>query len=145
VELEIVEERANPLLKRTEYRFRIQHVQEPTPKRAEVRQALAKAAKLPVERLVIEEMHARFGVARSEGKAFYYQSAEALAAVAREHILVRNGLKEKAEKAPPPAEAPPPAAAKPVEKAPEKPAEKAPEKPPSKAAAKPAEPAKPKE
>jgi small subunit ribosomal protein S24e len=132
LDLKIVEERVNPLLKRTEYRFEVDHATQATPTRDEVRTELAKQSKTPKDRVVIERMHARYGVARSEGIGAAYQTKEALQAVVREHIMVRNGLKERAVKGPEAtAPAPPapetPATAPAVEKAPvEKPV---PEKP----------------
>ncbi len=109
MEVKILEERANPLLQRTEYTFEVSHAAGPTPKRDEVRIELAKLAKVPKDRLIIERMHAKFGTATTVGSAAAYQNAEFLKTVVREHILVRNGLKEKPTKgaAPAPAEAPP--------------------------------------
>ena len=59
-------------------------------------------------------MHAKFGVAKSVGEAATYQSKEAVDAVVREHILVRNGLREKKSKAAPGAAAPEPTPAAPA-------------------------------
>lgn len=116
MELKIVEERPNPLLKRTEYRFEIAHPEAATPTRDAVRTEFAKAAKVPKDRVIIERMHAKFGTPVTIGEAAAYQSKEAAEATVREHILVRNGLKEKAVKgAAAPADSaptpPPPAAA----------------------------------
>ena len=100
MELKIVEERPNPLLKRTEYRFEVAHGAAATPKRDEVRGELAKLVKAPKERVIIERMRAKFGTAVTVGIAHAYQTKEAAAATVREHILVRNGLKEKKAKGP---------------------------------------------
>ncbi len=100
MELKILEERPNPLLKRTEYRFEVAHGTQATPKREEVRAELAKAIKAPKDRVVIERMHARYGTAVSLGEAHAYQTKEAALATARAHILIRNGLKEKPQKGP---------------------------------------------
>jgi small subunit ribosomal protein S24e len=124
LDLKIIEERPNPLLKRTEYRFEIGHGTESTPNRDSVRTALANALKVPKDRVIIERMHAKFGVAKSVGEAATYQSKAAVDAVVREHILVRNGLREKKVKGAPgaaaeetPAAPPaPPAAAPAAEK-----------------------------
>ncbi|MEM0128966.1 MAG: 30S ribosomal protein S24e [Thermoplasmata archaeon] len=94
MEISVLEERANPLLKRTEYRFAVDHPGAPTPSRDAVREALAKAVKVGKERVILERMHARFGTNRSEGFAMVYQSVEDAKAVVRHHILVRNGLAE---------------------------------------------------
>lgn len=116
MDLKILEERPNPLLQRIEYHFAVAHPSGATPKREEVRAELAKAAKVPKDRLVIEKMHARFGTATTMGWAASYQSVDVLKRVVPDHIQVRNGLKEKAVKgaAAPAAEVPaaaaPPAA-----------------------------------
>lgn len=121
MELRILEERKNPLLKRTEYRFEVIHGTAATPSRDAVRQELSKVTRTPKERLLVERMHATFGAARSEGVAVAYETKEALAATALEHILIRNGLKEKpkaapaGETAPEPAKAEAPAAPAPKE------------------------------
>ena len=120
MELKILEERKNPLLKRTEYRFEVVHGTAPTPTRDAVRQELAKATRTPKERLIVERMHASFGVARSEGLAIAYETKEALAATVREHILVRNGLKEKPKAATEAPAAEPPKPAEPAAAAPAK-------------------------
>ncbi|HEV2316096.1 MAG TPA: hypothetical protein VGV89_00775 [Thermoplasmata archaeon] len=122
MELKILEERPNPLLQRTEYRFEVTHTEAATPTIDAVRTALAQQLKVPKDRLVIEGMHARFGAPQTRGAALAYKTADAVKAVSREHILIRNGLKEKAAPAAPgaaPAEAP---------AAPEKPAETKPAK-----------------
>jgi ribosomal protein S24E len=128
LDLKIVEERKNPLLKRVEYRFEMSHPAAATPKRDEVRQELASQLKVPKERIVVERMHAKFGTPMSVGEAAAYASKDAALATVREHILIRNGLKEKAKPAVPGAEPEAPAAPAAEEKPAEKPAERAPEK-----------------
>jgi small subunit ribosomal protein S24e len=141
MEIKILEERTNPLLKRHEVRFEVAHATAATPTRDTVRTELAKAVHAPKDRVVIERMLPRFGTAVTRGEANVYDTADAAKEISREHILVRNGLKEKPAKgAAPPAPAEPP-------KAPEAPATPAPEPaaeaaaPPKKSA--PAEEAKP--
>ena len=117
MDLKILEERSNPLLERTEYRFRADHATAATPTRETVRGELAKLLKVPKDRLVVERMNARFGTAVTEGVAIAYQSTEARDRLVREHILVRNKIKEKAAPATPGAAAPEPTpAAAPAEK-----------------------------
>lgn len=130
MEVKILEERANPLLKRVEYRFEVEHATASTPTRDAVRTEVAKAVRVPKDRVIIERMQSRFGVARSRGDAAAYQSADALKAVVREHILVRNGLKEKAVKgAAPAAPEPPKAEPAPAPAPPKKESAAAPEAP----------------
>src|SRR5579863_7656405 len=121
MELKILDERPNPLLQRVEYRFRADHATAATPTRDTVRTELAKLVNVPKDRLIIERMGAKFGTAVTEGFAVAYKSKEARDRLVREHILIRNGLKEKTEAKPaaPAAEAPAPApapAAAPAEK-----------------------------
>jgi len=114
VEIKILEDRPNPLLKRHEYRFEVAHATAATPSRDAVRGELSKLVKAPKDRVIIEAMHARYGTAVTRGEAAVYESADVAKATARSHILVRNGLKEKAAKAgaapAAPAEAPKPEA-----------------------------------
>jgi small subunit ribosomal protein S24e len=133
VEIKILEDRANPLLKRHEYRFEIAHATAATPTRDAVRGELSKLVKAPKERVVIERMRARYGTAVSRGEALVYETADAAKSITRAHILVRNGLKEKETKAAAPAESAPAATvpetkAEPAEKEskPAKPAKDAP-------------------
>ncbi|MGP8077175.1 MAG: 30S ribosomal protein S24e [Thermoplasmata archaeon] len=106
MEIRILEERANPLLHRHEYRFEVAHATTATPKREEVRAELAKLVKAPKDRVIVERMRARFGTAVSRGDANVYETVDALKKITREHILVRHGLKEKATKTPAPEAAP---------------------------------------
>jgi small subunit ribosomal protein S24e len=99
MEIKILEERANPLLKRHEYRFEIAHATAATPTRDSVRGELSKLFKAPKDRVIVERMRARFGTAVTRGDALVYETAEAAKATERSHILVRNGLKEKVAKA----------------------------------------------
>jgi small subunit ribosomal protein S24e len=111
VEISIIEDRPNPLLKRHEYRFEVAHATAATPSRDSVRGELSKLVKAPKDRIIIERMGARFGTATTRGDALVYDTADAAKSITRDHILVRNGLKEKTVKgATPPGESPAPAA-----------------------------------
>lgn len=98
MEIKILEERTNPLLKRHEVRFEVSHVTAATPTRDSVRSELAKAVHAAKDRVIIERMRPRFGTAVTRGEANVYDNAEAAKQITREHILVRNGLKEKPAK-----------------------------------------------
>jgi len=103
MEIRIVEERTNPLLKRHELRFEVDHATAATPTRDSVRTELAKAVHASKDRVIIERMHPRFGTAVTRGEANIYDNADAAKSISREHILVRNGLKEKVAKGTAPA------------------------------------------
>jgi small subunit ribosomal protein S24e len=103
VEITVLEERPNPLLKRREYRFEVAHATAATPSREAVRGELSKMFKAPKDRVIIERMAARFGTATTRGDAIVYETADAAKLITRAHILVRNGLREKAAKGAAPA------------------------------------------
>ncbi|MGI0054910.1 MAG: 30S ribosomal protein S24e [Thermoplasmata archaeon] len=116
MEIKITEERPNPLLQRTEYRFEISHTAASTPTREAVRAELAKSVKAAKERVVIERMGAKFGMPTTVGEAMVYQSVDAAKAIVREHILLRNKIIEKATKTEAaPADSEAPAATPPAE------------------------------
>ena len=94
MEIKILDDRANPLLKRHELVFEVAHATAATPGREQVRVELSKLVKAPKDRVIIERMHARYGTAVTRGEALVYESADSAKATEREHILVRNGLVE---------------------------------------------------
>ena len=128
MEIRILEDKANPLMKRHEVRFEVAHATAATPSRDAVRGELSKLVKAPKERVIIERMNARYGTAVTRGDAMVYDSAEAAKAIVRSHILVRNGLKEKPAKGPAPAAGGTPAPAAPAPATPAAPETPAPEK-----------------
>ncbi len=141
MEVEILDKKENQLLDRTEVTFKASHAKEGTPQREAVREKLASMLKATKERVIVDSMDSAFGKMETLGYAKVYKNKESAMKYEREHVLVRNKLKEKVKvekkaAAPPPqkqapakaAEAPAKAPEKPAEKAPEKHAEKAPEK-----------------
>ena len=151
MQLEVLQKRENPLLKRIEVRFKATHKAEPTPTRDALRAFLAKELNATRDIVVIDSQASKFGRYETVGYAKVYKTKDEALAVERKHILVRNKLvepevKEKegaprpekpapAAKAEKPAAAPKPEAPKPEAK-PEVKAEKAPQKEERKPAAK---------
>ncbi|MHB1931556.1 MAG: 30S ribosomal protein S24e [Thermoplasmata archaeon] len=101
MEIRLVDQRPNPLLHRQELRFEVVHATAPTPNREEVRAEIAKQVGVAKDRVVVERMQARFGTATTLGEAMVYESTDLAKRTEREHILIRNKLKEKAGAAPP--------------------------------------------
>ncbi|UCE80342.1 MAG: 30S ribosomal protein S24e [Methanobacteriota archaeon] len=99
MDLEIVSKDENQLLDRTEVRFKATHADEGTPQRDAVREKLASLLKVPKERVVVDSMRSEFGKMETLGYAKVYKTKEAAVKYEREHILVRNKLKERASKA----------------------------------------------
>ena len=135
MEIKVVEERTNPLLKRRELRFEVAHATAATPTRDTVRTELAKEVHAAKDRVIIERMRPRFGTAVTRGEANVYETADAAKSITREHILVRNGLKEKVAKGPAAAAPSPPAATEAPAAAEAKPAAAAPKEAPAEASA----------
>jgi small subunit ribosomal protein S24e len=140
MELQVVAQKENPLLKRVEVTFKAVHKAEPTPTRDAIRSELAKLLKASKDVVVVDRSVSSFGRYETLGYAKVYKSKEEALSVERSHILVRNKLKEaevKEKKEGAKAEKPAPAA-KPAAKAEPKPeAPKAEAKPEPKAEAKP--------
>ncbi|EQD71267.1 Ribosomal protein S24e [mine drainage metagenome] len=107
MEIRLVDQRPNPLLHRQELRFEVAHATAPTPGREEVRAEIAKQVGVAKDRVVVERMQARFGTATTVGEAMVYESTDIARRTEREHILIRNKLKEKPGAAPPAESAPP--------------------------------------
>ena len=144
MEIEIVSKKENELLDRTEVTFKALHPKEGTPQREIVREKLASMLKASKDRVVVDAMDSEFGKMETVGYAKVYKTKEAAMKFEREHVLVRNKLKEAVKKekkaaAPPPGKPAAASPAKPAEKTPEKPAEKHAEKPAEKHAEKPPE------
>src|SRR5881396_346993 len=121
MQLEVLQRKENPLLKRVEVTFKATHKAEPTPTRDALRAFLAKELKATKDIVVIDFQASTFGRYETVGAAKVYKTKEEALAVERKHILVRNKLIEpevKKEAAPKPEK---PAAAPKAEK-PEKPA-----------------------
>jgi ribosomal protein S24E len=93
--VELLEEKKNDLINRTEIRFRIDHFGKGTPNRLEVKKKVA-AMKNANERLtIIRNMHSRFGSAYTMGKVIIYEDPKDLQFYEPFHIQVRNLEPEK--------------------------------------------------
>lgn len=94
MQAEIVSRKENPLLKRIEIQFKVVHHGEGTPQRETIKEEIAKLAKAPKDRVVIDHMDSQFGTAHTLGYAKIYDSKEDALAFERKHILGRNKLIE---------------------------------------------------
>jgi len=95
MEIEIVEKKENELLERLEVTFKASHVDEGTPQRDAIRDKLSALLKAPKESVIVDAMTSEFGRMQTVGYAKVYKSKAAALKYEREHILVRNKLKEK--------------------------------------------------
>ena len=89
MEIEILKERKNPLLKRKEFFFTIKH-EGATPRREEARKGLIKKLRSKQNLIVIDWLKTEFGKKETVGYAKIYESEERLREIEREHIIKRN-------------------------------------------------------
>jgi small subunit ribosomal protein S24e len=128
MKLKIATQNYNPLLKRKEVTFEVEHApKEGTPTRAEMRKSLAENLKANVDLIFIKRAVTKKGSMLTVGEANIYDTQEQVKIVEADHIVTRNmppppKPKEEAE-APKAEPAPAPPAAKPKEEAENKPKE----------------------
>jgi small subunit ribosomal protein S24e len=96
MELKIVTSKENPLLKRREIQFRIEHgPQSKTPARLEVKKALAAQLRIEEELVFIKDMRTLTGMGTAVGHANAYETARQAKTVEPEYIMKRNNPPEK--------------------------------------------------
>ena len=105
METEVISKKENPLMRRTEVRFKLTHPKEGTPRREAVRDNIAKLMSVPKDRVVIDHLTSEFGKVETVGYAKIYISSKDAVEIEQKYILVRNRLvkkdgkeKEKVEK-----------------------------------------------
>jgi len=98
MEVEIKDKKENPLLNRTEMKFKIVHDATGTPAKKDVREALAKMTNTTKERVVVDQMSTVFGKGETIGYAKIYKSKQDAVNVERDAIKLRHGLVEPKKK-----------------------------------------------
>jgi len=97
--IRITSEEYNPLLKRKEVAFEVEHGETGgTPSRFEVRKQLAVSLKIDPELVYVKKMKTKTGTMIAVGEANAYDSMEQAKLVEPEHIIARNAPPEKQEK-----------------------------------------------
>ncbi|MCD6461786.1 MAG: 30S ribosomal protein S24e [Thermoplasmata archaeon] len=92
MEIQITEKKDNPLLNRTEVTFVISHPKGQTPKRNEVKDALANLLGAKKEMIIINNMDTTFGKPETYGYAKIYKTVEDARKVEPVHIQKRNHI-----------------------------------------------------
>jgi small subunit ribosomal protein S24e len=96
MEVKIVSAKENPLLKRKEVDFRVEHGPKgKTPPRLEVKKAIAAELKISEELVFVEKMQTMTGTNTAVGVANAYETAEQAKLVEPEYIRKRNSPPEK--------------------------------------------------
>ncbi|MDD2666826.1 MAG: hypothetical protein PHD13_05385 [Methanocellales archaeon] len=89
---EVIEKRLNPLLKRLEITFKVDH-EGATPSREEIRNNLAAMLNAKKELVIIERMRSEYGKRETRGYAKIYNSEKDLRDIEQAHIIQRNVIK----------------------------------------------------
>ena len=98
MQVTITQQQYNPLLKRKEITFTIDHSQtRGTPTRLEVRNALAEMLKAKVEVVYVKSIKTKAGTMTAIGEANAYDSLEQAQHIEAKYIIARNQPKEKKE------------------------------------------------
>jgi len=93
--IEVIEEKKNPLIDRLELKFRIDHVGESTPNRLEVKKKIAAMQGVDEKLTIIRKLDTHFGALSTVGKACIYENSKDLQYFEPFHIQVRNLEKDK--------------------------------------------------
>jgi len=108
MEIKITQQQYNPLLKRREIAFQVEHTQtKGTPTRLEIRNTLAGMLKTNPETVYVRRVVTKSGTMLAKGEANAYDSVEQAKLVEPKYIVARNTPKEEKEQAEKP-EAPKP-------------------------------------
>lgn len=99
MEIKLLSQRENLLLKRKEIVFQVEHTQTgSTPPRAEVKEALSKALNKDLNLIFIKKIETKTGTRTAIGIANVYDSVNHAELIEPEYIIKRNIPAEKQEK-----------------------------------------------
>ena len=98
MEITVISEEENPMLHRTDVRFRVSHA-EATPDRLAVRDSLAARLNKDADEVVVRKLDTKFGMRETVGEAKVYQGAEFAEDVEQDYMLARNKIGDRIEEA----------------------------------------------
>ena len=93
--IEVIEEKKNPLIDRKELKFRVDHFGAGTPNRLEVKKKIAANQGADEKLTIIRNLNTHFGASYVIGKAHIYENSKDLQYFESFHIQVRNLEKDK--------------------------------------------------
>ena len=91
MDIEIIEEVDNPMLHRSDVRFRVIH-DEATPSRLSVRDSLAATMNKEADEVVIHKLDTKYGMRKTIAYAKVYQTAQRARDVEQTYMLERNKI-----------------------------------------------------
>jgi small subunit ribosomal protein S24e len=95
MELKILSKKENPLLKRKEVKFRVEHTQGKTPTRLDIKRSIASELQVSDKLVFVKRMHTMTGTSIAVGDANAYESAEQAKLIEPAYIIKRNSPPEK--------------------------------------------------
>ncbi|MFX1250248.1 MAG: 30S ribosomal protein S24e [Promethearchaeota archaeon] len=92
IDIEIIDDKENPLLKRREVIAYIEHLGQATPTREMARNKLAAMLNSDKERVALISLFTDYGRQKTKAKIHIYENTEFLHSIEPKHILKRNKL-----------------------------------------------------
>jgi small subunit ribosomal protein S24e len=100
MEVEVISQKQNPMLKRREISFKVEHERAgSTPTRAEIRKAVATATRADESVVFIKKFETRTGTQTAQGTANIYETVEQAKLIEPEYVIKRNIPAEKTQEA----------------------------------------------
>ena len=104
MQMEITKKRENPLFKRTEIYFTVDHAGEATPSKGAVVEEIVKQTKAAKDCIVLDSIESVYGNGKSNGYVKVYESKDAALEYESDYLLKRNGISKPEYKPEPAAE-----------------------------------------
>ena len=104
MKMEITKKTENPLFKRTEIYFTVDHAGEATPSKGAVVEEIVKQTKAAKDCIVLDSIESVYGNGKSNGYVKVYESKDAALEYESDYILKRNGISKPEYKPEPAAE-----------------------------------------
>ena len=95
MEVKIVSQKENPLLKRKEIQFQVEHRISSTPQRLDIRKAVADALRANVDLVFVKKFETRTGMHVAFGLANLYESIDQAKLIEPAYVVKRNIPPEK--------------------------------------------------
>ncbi len=89
-DVQVAEERWNPLAERKELQLIITHVAQPTPTRCQVRDYIADKFKVEKKYVVVRKMVTEYGIGRTKATVHIYKDLERMKKLEPEKVLKQN-------------------------------------------------------
>ncbi len=95
MEIKIISQKENPLLKRKEVKFRVEHTQGKTPVRLDIKRSIASELQISDKLIFVKKMRTLTGTSTTLGAANAYESIEQAKLIEPDYIIKRNIPSEK--------------------------------------------------